>query len=91
MFITTLLAAPLIAGALLAAGTAQARPAPPEGPISATYQFSTKRFCVRTEDLGTAERTGTRVYQRQCLNQRQWRDRGITFFRPQRAEQPARS
>lgn len=91
MFNKSSIAAPLIAGALLAAGATQARPVPAEGPVTATYQFGTKRFCVRTEDLDAAERTGTRIYRRQCLNQRQWRDRGITFFKPRRTPPPARS
>lgn len=91
MFNKTVFAAPLIAGALLAAGAAHARPVPAEGPVTATYRFSTKRFCVRAEDLGVAERTGTRIYRRQCLNQRQWRDRGITFFKPRRTPPLARS
>jgi hypothetical protein len=52
--------------------------------VIATYRADSRRFCVRPDSLGGADATGLRLYRRQCLTQRQWRERGIGFERAAR-------
>ncbi len=74
-------AALLAAGAT--AGAAHARIA--DRGVTATYRAADQRYCVRATDADTAEFTGTRLYQRACLTERQWHHRGIHFISPRNA------
>ncbi|WP_374944394.1 hypothetical protein [Sphingomonas sp.] len=80
---TTIAAAALAlstAAGFATAASAAARPG--EVPITATYQTSDQRYCIRPATLEEAAATSTGIYQRRCMSARQWKTRGVRFAPP---------
>lgn len=68
-----------LAAATGAAAPVYAKPGAVKRPLTATYDTTSQRYCIRITNYDPTDAANAPIYRRTCMTEQQWRVRGVRF------------
>jgi hypothetical protein len=69
----------LALAAVATTAPAYAKPTAVKRPLTATYDTTSQRYCIRITSYDPTDTANAPIYRRTCMTEQQWRVRGVRF------------